>query len=247
MHAAHERHASGRKAAADAGAGYLRSHYPDAAVQIVATPIGSREVRVATEQDSPTSCQVVSCSSIIPVKRLDLLARALSTLSVRHPELDVQWTHIGSGELLPELRELCDSLPGLRGQVTLAGSLTHDEVLDWLGAHRVDVFCNVSASEGLPVTLMEAASAAIPLLALDVGGNREIVDRTNGRLLPADCSPDEVADTLAELLTAGPHEVAAMRHASRARWIERFDARRSHAECAKRLVALAQAPATRDR
>lgn len=233
--------------AAHAGAQYLRARYPNAAAPIVAMPIGSREVRVSVKQDSPSSRQVVSCSNVIPVKRLDLLARALSNICVRHPELDLQWTHIGSGALLPELEDLCETLPGLRGRVTLAGAMTHEEVLTWLGAHRVDVFCNVSASEGLPVTLMEAASAAIPLLALDVGGNREVVDETNGRLLPADCSPEDIANALAEMLTAGPEEVAGFRHASGKRWNEHFDARRNHAECARRLVALAQAPAPRDR
>lgn len=225
--------------AARAGADYLHAAYPAARVPIVVRPVGSLEVHAAARQISPGPRQVVSCSSVIPVKRVDLLARALSELCVRHPDLDVEWTHIGSGALLPEVRALSDSLPGLRGRATFTGGLPHVGVLEWLGSHRVDAFCNVSSSEGLPVTLMEAASAGIPLLALDVGGNAEVVDDANGRLLPADASPGQIAAALAELLTAAPDEVEAMRRASRTRWEENFDARRNYADFGQRLVALA--------
>jgi glycosyltransferase involved in cell wall biosynthesis len=92
---------------------------------------------------------------------------------------------------------------------------------------------------------MEAASAGIPLLALDVGGNSEVVDASNGRLLPADATAGQIASALASILTAAPDEVASMRQASRRRWQERFDGRRNYVDFARRLVELAQVPTGR--
>ena len=231
--------------AAAAGAEYLRSRYPLPSAAIKVRPIGSLEVTPADRLTSPSMHQVVSCSSLIQVKRVDLLARALSDLAVQHPDLDFAWTHIGDGDLLADVRALCESLPGLQGRVTFTGSLAHTGVLEWLGSHRVDVFCNVSSSEGLPVTLMEAASAGIPLLALDVGGNGEVVDASNGQLLPADATSGQIARALASILTAPPDEVASMRQASRTRWQECFDGQRNYVAFAQRLLELAQVPTGR--
>ena len=228
--------------AARAGADYLHNRYPEARAPIVVRPVGSEDAGLAHGQHQAPSKQVVSCSAVHLVKRVDLLARALSDLALRHPDLDFHWTHIGGGTLLGDVQSLTRGLQGLPGRATFLGELSHDDVLRWLSGHQVDAFCNVSSSEGLPVTLMEAASAGIPLLALNVGGNAEIVNETNGRLLPADAGPSQISAALAELLTAPRDEIDAMRLASRTRWEERFDARQNHSEVARRLTELATTP-----
>ncbi|MFR4320263.1 MAG: glycosyltransferase [Blautia massiliensis (ex Durand et al. 2017)] len=43
---------------------------------------------------------------------------------------------------------------------------------------------NVSSSEGIPVSIMEATSFGIPGIATDAGGTKEIIrDKENGVLL----------------------------------------------------------------
>ena len=44
----------------------------------------------------------------------------------------------------------------------------------------VDLFLTVSANEGIPVSIMEAQSFGIPVIATDVGGISEIVNNVNG-------------------------------------------------------------------
>jgi len=51
------------------------------------------------------------------------------------------------------------------------------------------LFINTSSSEGIPVSMMEAQSFGIPILAMDVGGVREIVGPQTGRLLQQDDPP----------------------------------------------------------
>ena len=102
-----------------------------------------------------------------------------------------------------------------------------------------DAFVNVSSSEGLPVTLMEAASSGVPLVATRIGGNPEIVDQACGRLLPADPTPLQVATVLAEIALQSPDERAAMRAASHDRWATDFSAERNYGAFAELLRSVA--------
>ena len=47
-----------------------------------------------------------------------------------------------------------------------------------------DLFVNMSLSEGIPVSIMEAISFGIPIIATNVGGNAEIVNDETGVLIP---------------------------------------------------------------
>jgi glycosyltransferase involved in cell wall biosynthesis len=60
----------------------------------------------------------------------------------------------------------------------------------------VDVFINISMSEGVPVSIMEAQSFGLPVIATDVGGTKEIMTATNGILLPSSPTIVEVADAM---------------------------------------------------
>ncbi len=75
--------------------------------------------------------------------------------------------------------------------------------------------------EGLPLVLAEGASLSLPLIASDVGGNREIVsDGVNGFIVP----PNDVKCLADKILYIYEHPVAAadMGMASRKIWSERF-------------------------
>ena len=54
----------------------------------------------------------------------------------------------------------------------------------------VDALVNVSASEGVPVSMMEALHAGIPIIGTAVGGIAELVTPDVGMLLPADANAE---------------------------------------------------------
>ena len=63
-----------------------------------------------------------------------------------------------------------------------------------------DVFALASRTEGTSLTLLEAASAGLPIVATRVGGNAEIVvDGESGLLVPAG-EPRAFADALQALV-----------------------------------------------
>ncbi|MEN7549602.1 glycosyltransferase [Rapidithrix thailandica] len=138
---------------------------------------------------------IASCSFLKPVKRVHIIIEALSLFP---DELPVYWEHYGGGELEGELQELADKLLSSRQNVqfTFHGYLSNEEVYEHYNNNKIDVFLNVSESEGIPVSIMEALSFGIPVLATNVGGTSEIVNDNHGKLLPENITPVELANEL---------------------------------------------------
>src|SRR5690606_18449937 len=95
---------------------------------------------------------IVSCSLIKPVKRLDLIIDVLSKVSY-----DYYWIHIGSGETEKEvIKYATEKLPP--NKFEFLGFVSNDKILDVYKQYDADFFINLSDSEGLPVSIMEAMS-----------------------------------------------------------------------------------------
>ena len=67
------------------------------------------------------------------------------------------------------------------------GNVDNAEILKYYRENSIDCFALLSEHEGAPVSIMEAESAGIPIVATDVGGVRELVDG-NGFLLSSNPS-----------------------------------------------------------
>ncbi len=114
--------------------------------------------------------------------------------------------------------------------VTLAGHTANTDVLRYYDTHRIDAFVNLSTTEGVPVSIMEAIARDIPIVATRVGGTPEIVgeEHGTGRLGELDATAEDVATTLAAVVDA-----PAGTFAPRARWEAEFDVRSTGARAAR--------------
>src|SRR5882757_2496747 len=117
------------------------------------------------------SCRTPILSSFIWVSQ--------STRWPRRSPPGVTLDLVGAGPLVPEIRDLVVSL-GLGEKVRLLGPLDHGELLRRLAGREWDGVVLTSAAtpdahEGIPVSLMEAMAAGIPVLATDSGGTRELI------------------------------------------------------------------------
>lgn len=66
---------------------------------------------------------------------------------------------------------------------------------------KAHVFILISHSEGLPLSLLEAMSVGLPVIASDVGGiNEAIINNYNGLLIPS-VSKHQICDILGKVLT----------------------------------------------
>jgi glycosyltransferase involved in cell wall biosynthesis len=135
---------------------------------------------------------IVSCSNVIPLKRVELIIESLSLIK----EIKVKWVHFGDGPLLQTAQIKAQEL--LLDNITyeFKGSVNNSEVLDWYKDNKPDLFVNVSSTEGIPVSIMEAMSFGVPAIATDVGGNSEIVSMENGVLLPASPTVKEISNAI---------------------------------------------------
>ena len=87
---------------------------------------------------------------------------------------------IGDGSLRPELEAHARD-EGVAGAVRFLGD--RNDARDLL--QGLDVFVLSSVSEGYSMALLEASATALPIVATDVGGNREIVQHgVTGSVVP---------------------------------------------------------------
>ncbi len=88
---------------------------------------------------------------------------------------------VGRGSLQPETEALAREL-GLAGAVRFLGVRSDVPVV----MSAADGYVMSSAWEGMPMVLLEAAAAGLPIVATSVGGNREVVrNEETGFLVPA--------------------------------------------------------------
>lgn len=120
---------------------------------------------------------IASCSSIIQIKRLDLIINVL-----KHLKVPFKWIHIGEGNLENEIMKYAEKTLD-KAQFQFLGNIDNRMILKKYIEYDVDYFINMSDSEGIPVSIMEAISIGIPVIARNVGGVKEIVDNNMGLLL----------------------------------------------------------------
>ena len=220
-----------------AGVDYLRQHYPRSKVEV--SRLGVRDPGHATRPSEDGVLRVVSCSSVVPVKRVHLLAEGIAHLLAERPSVSIEWTHLGGGPLLADLRASIAANPALARHVRLLGAMDHDAVLDYYRDQPVDLVVNVSQSEGVPVSLMEAASASIPIMATAVGGSAEVVGPAGDLLLPDNVTAQEIADALAAFAAFPADRRAELRQRARRAWADTFASPRVHRELVRRLGEIA--------
>lgn len=180
--------------------------------------------------------RIVSCSFVTPVKRVPRMADAMLALAASLPAHTIHWTHFGDGPELEIVRARLAAVRPSNLECELPGQVENQVVLAHYARRPVDVFLLLSSSEGLPVSIQEAASAGIPVVATDVGGVSELVGSDNGVLLPADPTVEQVVKAIRECaIDSDPQARQAMRAASRRRWSEGFDAKINHGRLAQKI------------
>lgn len=213
------------------GARLLSRLYPGQAEKINCMRLGT-ELYGLSQPSEDEIFRIVSCAYARPVKRLHLIAEAL-----RLVDFPVSWTQIGDGPELTRLRDLCAALPST-AEVNLMGAVLPEDVPRVYADNGFDLFVNVSVSEGIPVSIMEAMAAGIPALATDVGGNAEIVDEQTGRIVPEDVTAEALAQALSDMRAIGRAGRMEMGAACRSRIERDYDQSTNARNVAKALVAL---------
>ncbi len=197
--------------------------------------LGVFETGSSQSDTSDTSFHILSCSAVIERKRVHMIAQALAL--VQDSGRKIKWTHIGNGPLFRKLSDTVTSTlsKNKNVEINLVGNMSNQDVRNFYSHNAIDLFINVSESEGVPVAIMEAMSASIPAIATSVEGNREIVnDGINGFLLNKNFSPQDLSLLIEKCQNI---DLSVLRQNAYNTWLEKYNAHRNYTAFVEHLQA----------
>ena len=217
------------------GKKYLAEHYGPSE-KVAVHRLGAIDQGLSNPLAGRDVLRIVTCSRTIPLKRLDRLVEALSVLS--YP---VHWTHLGGGEVQESLeRDALEKLPP-NVEAEFYGTVPNTKVYEVLAEQPFHVFVNISSTEGVPVSIMEAMSFHIPVIATDVGGTSELVDHgENGILLPADFQNEELIDAIHHFHTMPQELYELYRKNARQKFVQDYNATENYKVFLEHLACVAK-------
>jgi glycosyltransferase involved in cell wall biosynthesis len=160
---------------------------------------------------------IVSVSSLIERKRVYVIKELIFNTS-----LNIIWYHFGDGEQ----RTIFENIPShLKEKINWMGSISNSDLHEWYINNYVDLFINVSISEGIPVSIMEALSYGIPIIATNIDGNPEIVNNNfNGFLIDTNDCQNELKNTLINYSQLNDEKKAQLKKNAYNTWEEKYNA-----------------------
>lgn len=198
----------------DDGKKYLSDKYPEFRNKFSVSRLGTKDYGLNAKSNDSVF-RIASCSNIIPLKRVDMIIGSLSLLDERYK--NIEWIHFGGGQYFKHINNLAHGKLKSVNYV-LTGQVSNAEILDFYRNNHVDLFVNVSSSEGIPVSIMEAISFGIPVIATNVGGTNEIVvEGEDGFLLDKDFELKELSSLISYLIE-NPIKLENLRRGARKLW-----------------------------
>ena len=214
---------------------YAKKMYPAYADKMTVSRLGTRDCGY-NDAIGNEALTLVTCSRIVPLKRLHRLAQALTHIK----GVSIKWIHFGDGDeaYTQKLKRICGHMPP-SVEVKFAGFTENAQLMTYYAKRPATVFVNLSESEGLPVSIMEACSVGMPVIATDVGGTGEIVhDGENGYLLKKDFTTGELLQAIRNVMLMDPETFRRMSHRSREIWKEGFSEETNYTEFVKQVQDL---------
>lgn len=210
----------------DAGKDYYLRLFPNMRHKMAVARLGVNAQSCRSPDKSRERFVVVTCSNIIAIKRVHLVVEALSLIDTQQ----VEWHHFGDGPLSASVAESCAELLNNRANISykMHGRVTNQAFLHFITHNPVHVFVNVSSSEGIPVSIMEAMSAGIPCIATAVGGTPELVNKDNGILLEQNPQPQYITDALMTMISLNEKEYTSMKQKAFEIWENTYNADRNY-------------------
>jgi glycosyltransferase involved in cell wall biosynthesis len=149
--------------------------------KIIVARLGTSSLKYNGKMDEDKKLNILSIAFLSPIKNIELLIDALAKL-----DLPFHWTHIGdsNSKYAQKIRQLAkDRIAQYENRVTFMGGIPNEQIKFLIENEGIDLLVNTSFSEGIPVSMMEALSAGIPVVGPKIGGIPEIINPECGILL----------------------------------------------------------------
>lgn len=180
--------------------------------------------------DATERLSLVSCSNVIPLKRIYLIVEALMNL----PEnIAVDWHHIGDGATLVNVKQLAQkSLSGKQNvRWKFWGYIPNSQLEEVYQQIQPQLFITTSATEGgAPVSIQEIFAAGVPAIGTAVGGIPELIrDNETGYLLAENPTSDDIVSAITAFYFADQEQKQKMKESAFLLWRDKLSAQ-SNAE-----------------
>jgi len=180
-------------------------------------PVDSEErdaIRRSISSDSADKIIIFSAGRLSEIKGFSFLISAFSEVHKRYP--DTVLAIAGEGKEFEKLAEQIHTL-GLENDVRLLGF--RGDVKKILGC--VDIYVNSSLWEGTPVSVLEAMSAELPIVATAVGDSPFLLGSNAGILVPPG-QPERLINAIISLIT-DPEKASRLGRAAEKRVISKYN------------------------
>lgn len=221
------------------GRAYLLSKFPFAdKSRVVTCRLGVPAMRdVPCDTPIGNTFRVLSLSVVAGIKRIDRIILALAGLE---RDVRVEWHHVGSGTDLSAMQQMAATCLGEKQHITFHfhGNLDRSELKAFFNNNIFDCLINASQSEGLPVSMMEAFSAGIPVVGPDTGAVAEIIaDGKNGFLVRGEDAA-AYTDAMQRLVSLEDDAYIAIRRYAYTTWQEKFNDEKNYRKLLSNISAL---------
>ena len=204
---------------------YLINKYNFLKGKIFLSRLGTEDYGVSDASDSWPYISFATCSNNRPVKRLDLFATSFSNLIKE--KTGAKWNAIGLSGCETEITSQFQQNE-IERNINFYGFLKNKQIYEIYKTKKISYLVNVSSSEGLPVSIMEALSFGIPVIATDVGGTKELVDNSCGFLIDKNITSKELKKILLKASSISKKEYKDMCINARKKWESVADAEKNY-------------------
>ncbi|EOT2902265.1 glycosyltransferase [Clostridium perfringens] len=209
----------------DDGKDYLKKQYNIEENKIKISRLGTIDYGIQEWKDDRL-LRIVSCSWVVKVKRVEKIVEALSNIK----DISIEWVHFGDGNCLNDVKEKAKNLSENINCI-FKGAVSNKDILKYYKENSIDIFLNVSESEGIPVSIMEVQSFGVPVIATDVGGvSEQVFNYKNGILIDKEFLIEDLIKSIRLFWEMDLNEYLRYRKESREIWESKYSADKNYNE-----------------
>ena len=215
---------------------YLKTFAKSNINKYIPMPLGlinNKTSNVINKKRNMNTFILCSCSYIIPRKRINFIIEALNQIN----DFNIHWIHIGNGPDMENIISLSYSLLHNKNNISFEfkGFMTSEQVMIFYEKNHIDCFITTADMEGgRPVSISEAMSFGIPVIATNTGGIPELV-KDIGILLDNNCKISEIRKAITNFYNLSEIEKNNIRHSTRCFWENNCKAETNYTNFIKEL------------